>query len=185
MRVALVVGAIAFVLSATGVSPGARPKKPADSEELRRLMVEDQADRQSKAIDWAAVAPRDRARLARVKELYATGTIRTAEDYYHAALVLQHGEAPEDFLLAHEFCVAAMILGKSDIESSSLGAAAEDRFLMNIGRPQRFGTQYRSEGEGPMRLYQVGEGVSDEMRKVMAVPSLSEAKAREAEFNAK
>ena len=103
MRGVLVVGAIAVALSATGVSPGARPKKPADSEELRRLMVEDQADRQSKAIDWAAVAPRDRARLARVKELYASGTIRTAEDYYHAALVLQHGEAPEDFLLAHGF----------------------------------------------------------------------------------
>jgi hypothetical protein len=78
-----------------------------------------------------------------------------------------------------------MMLGENDIESSSLGAAAEDRFLMNIGRPQRFGTQYRSEGEGPMRLYQVDEGVSDEIRKVMAVPSLAEAKAREAELNAK
>jgi hypothetical protein len=30
-----------------------------------------------------------------------------------------------------------------------------------------------------------GLGVSDELRKVMAVPSLSEAKAREADFNAK
>jgi hypothetical protein len=56
---------------------------------------------------------------------------------------------------------------------------------MNIGRPQRFGTQYRAEGEGPLRLYLVGEGVSDELREVMAVPSLSEAKAREAAFNAK
>jgi len=185
MRLALFVRAAALVLSAAGVSSAVRPKTPANNEELRRLMVEDQADRQSKAIDWAVVAPRDRARVARVKELYATGSIRTADDYYHAALALQHGEAPEDFLLAHEFCVAAMMLGKNDIASSSLGAAAEDRFLMNLGRPQRFGTQYRSEGDGPLRLYRVDGGVTDELRKVMAVPSFSEAKAREAELNAK
>src|SRR5260370_31483823 len=65
-----------------------------------------------------------------------------------------------------------MMLGKNDIESSHLGAAAEGRFLINIGRPQRFGTQYRSEDEGPLRLYEVGEGASDESRRVMAVPSL-------------
>src|SRR5260370_40415492 len=65
-----------------------------------------------------------------------------------------------------------MMLGKNDIESSHLGAAAEGRFLINIGRPQRFGTQYRAEGEGPLRLYEVGEGASDEARRLMAVPFL-------------
>jgi hypothetical protein len=185
MRDPLLVGAIAFALFATGVSPAAPQKLPADNDELRRLLAEDQADRQSKAIDWATVTPRDRSRLARVKALYAGDAIRTALDYYHAALILQHGDAPEDFLLAHEFCVAAMILGKNDLESSSLAAAAEDRFLMNIGRPQRFGTQYRWEGKEPLRLYSVGDGVSDALRKVMGVPSLSEAKAREAELSAK
>ena len=38
---------------------------------------------------------------------------------------------------------------------------------MSIGRPQRFGTQFRSEGAGPLRLYTVGEGVTDELRRVM------------------
>jgi len=139
-------------------------------------MTEDQADRQPKSIDWAIVLPRDKARLARVKSLYASGTVRTASDYYYAALVLQHGETPEDFLLAHEFCVAAMMLGKNDLASSSLAAAAEDRFLMKIGRPQRFGTQFQSEGGEPLRLYAVGEGVSDELRRVMGVPPISQAK---------
>ena len=46
-------------------------------------------------------SPRDRARQARVKELYATNQLKTGIDYYHAAMVLQHGEVPEDFLLAH------------------------------------------------------------------------------------
>ncbi len=185
MRGAVLVAGV-FVVMATGVRSTSQAKPGVDCEELRQLVAEDQADRKAKVIDWAAVLPRDRARLARVKELYAEETIRTPEDYYRAALVLQHSEAADDFLLAHEFCVAAMMLGKNDLESSTLAAAAEDRFLMNIGRAQRFGTQYRSGGAGqPMRLYRTDVGVKDALRKVMAVPSLSEAKAREAEFNAK
>jgi hypothetical protein len=81
--------------------------------------------------------------------------------------------------------VVAMMLGKNDIESSSLAAAAEDRFLMNIGRPQRFGTQYSGEGYGPLRLYRVDGGVTDQVRRVMGEPSLAQAKAREVEFNKK
>jgi hypothetical protein len=179
--------AIALLLTATSVVSPSSPAETssADHEELKRLMAQDQADREGKTVDWTAVAPRDRARLARVKALYASGAVRTANDYYHAALVLQHGDAPEDFQLAHDFCVAAMMLGKNDRASASLAAAAEDRFLMNIGRPQRFGTQYRSEGSGPLRLYTVGRDVNDDLRRLMGVPPLAEAKALEAELNVK
>ena len=56
---------------------------------------------------------------------------------------------------------------------------------MDIGRPQRFGTQFRSEGTGPLRLYTVGEGVTDDLRRLMGVPPLSEAKGLEADLNKK
>src|SRR5262245_31640326 len=185
-RVTVFLGTVVVLCAAMGLSRTASPKIAAvDNAELRRLRDEDQGDRAPKSIDWAVVAPRDRARLARVKELYAARQMHTASDYYNGALVLQHGEAPEDFLLAHELCVAAMMLGKNDRASSSLAAAAEDRFLMNIGRPQRFGTQFRSEGDGPLRLYNVGAGVTDELRRVMAVPPLAEAKAMEGKLNEK
>jgi hypothetical protein len=94
-------------------------------------------------------------------------------------MVLQHASQPDDYLLAHEFCVAALARGERD--ARWLAAATEDRFLMNIGRPQRFGTQYRSTGPGqPVRLYQVGPGVTDALRREMAVPTLAEARQREA-----
>jgi hypothetical protein len=52
---------------------------------------------------------------------------------------------------------------------------------MNIGRPQRFGTQYRSSGpDQPVRMYEVGPGVTDALRREMNVPSLAEARKREA-----
>ncbi|MGH9966528.1 MAG: hypothetical protein ACREBG_01675 [Pyrinomonadaceae bacterium] len=160
------------------------PSATKDNPVLTRLMDEDQADRTppaGKSIDWKTVAARDEARLKRVKELYSQNHLRTGNDYFNAALVLQHGNTPEDYLLAHELCVVA-ISKKRGIES--LAAASEDRFLMSIGRSQRFGTQYKSDGPNqPYRLYKVDPGVTDEVRRIMMVPSLAEAKAREAEMN--
>jgi hypothetical protein len=160
-----------------------------DNEELGRLYQEDQADRNppnAKDIDWAVVGPRDKARLSRVKAFYTQNSLHTGLDYYNAALILQHGQAPEDFLLAHEFCIVAISRGKNDRDAKWLAAASEDRFLMRIGRPQRFATQYNADPvTAPFRLYKVDEGVTDELRRALDVPSLAKAKAREAEMNRK
>ena len=110
-----------------------------DSEELARLYEEDQSDRKAGLqIDWEVVGPRDKMREARVKELYTRGQLRTGKDYHRAAMVLQHAQTPEDYLLAHEPCVIAIFKG---VDARWLAAASEDRFLRSIGRPQRFGTQ--------------------------------------------
>jgi hypothetical protein len=106
------------------------PANPQDDEELARMFKEDQSDRaplekDGKPIDWSVVAKRDEARLARVKELYAAGRLRTGADHYHAAMVLQHAQAPEDFLLAHELCVVA--IGKGEERAKWLAAARQDR----------------------------------------------------------
>jgi hypothetical protein len=127
--------------------------------ELARLYTEDQADRTppaGKPINWAEVEPRDKARLARVRELYRGGALRAGEDYWHAAMVLQHGGQPTDYLLAHELCVVAIAKGFE--QAKWLAAASEDRFLGSVGRSQRFGTQYKSEGpNAPYRLAPVEE----------------------------
>lgn len=157
-----------------------------DNEELSRLCAADQADRQldPRQIDWTVVSAHDRARLARTKELYNQNRLQTGTDFFNAALILQHGDLPEDFLLAHELCVVSIMKGES--KARFLAAASEDRFLMNIGRPQRFGTQYRSDpANAPMKLYAVDPSVTDELRRELNVPTLAQAKAREAELNRK
>jgi hypothetical protein len=165
--------------------PGeARPAALPASEvsgELARLFEEDQGDRSSEAIDWVAIVRRDAVRLARVKELYAGGRLRSGADYYRAAMILQHSTAVADYLLAHELSVVALGLG--EVRAGWLAAAAEDRFLMNLGRPQRFGTQYRSVGEGPLRLYPVDRAVTDSLRAALGVPALADARRREGEMN--
>lgn len=167
-------------------APATKPLK--DHEELKRLCDEDQADRtppQGKPIDWAIVRPRDKARLKRAKELHAQNLLQSANDYDCAATVLLHGDVAEDSLLAHEFWVIAISKGKNDQDTLSLAAASEDRYLMNIGRPQRFGTQLRSVGNGPIELYPVDPSVTDGLRRVMLGHSLAEIKARVVEMNKK
>lgn len=127
------------------------------------------------------IGPRDDALLKRVKELYSQNQLQTGNYYFNVALILQPSNTPEDYLLAHELSVVA-ISKKREVES--LAAASEDRFLMSIGRPQRFGTQYKSDGpNAPYRLYTLDSGVTDHLRRTMNVPSLAEAKVREAEVN--
>ena len=156
-----------------------------DSPELARLYDEDQADRMpgnGKAIDWSVVGPRDKKRRDRIYELYEKGEIRTGKDYHRAAMVLQHALNPDEFLLAHEFCVVALCKGERD--ARWLAAATEDRFLMNIGRPQRFGTQYRSSGlDDRLKLYEVGKGVTDGLRRELGVPSLAQVHEQEDKMN--
>ena len=164
-----------------------------DNEELMRMEQEDQDDRTTsarKSNDWTVLARRDDARLARVKELYQQNKLQTGNDYFRAALILQHSQASEDYLLAHELCVVALSKGKTNaqaLDARGLAAASEDRFLMSINRPQRFGTQYPVEDENApvtrYKLYKTDSGVTDELRSAMNVPSLAAAKAREAEMN--
>lgn len=159
-------------------APGFAPAGP-DNEEIAELAREDQQDRRpppGQSIDWSVVIPRDQAREKRVKELYAAGALHTGTDYYNVAMVLQHGTSADDMLLAHELCIVAIIKGEN--RAKWLAAASEDRFLMNIGRPQRFGTQYTSSGNGPSKLYRIDPGVTDDVRRAMDVPPLGGAAGR-------
>jgi hypothetical protein len=182
---------IVFVASALALIAACRAGAPAvdtppDHAELAKLREEDQADRrphEGVAVDGKAVVERDKAREARVKELYLGGELHTGRDYHSAALILQHAHEPEDYLLAHELCVVA--IAKGDKEAIWLCAAAEDRFLMSIQRPQRFATQFTAKSGGPMRLYEVGDGVTDALRAEFRVPPLETARKQEAAFNAR
>lgn len=158
---------LAFVLVAT---------QPADHEALRRLVEQDQADRgwtkppDAKAIE--AMSRRDQERRAQVARWLARDELKTATDFDRAALVFQHGDRPDDFLAALELAVVAAKMGKG----SSLPCLAKDRFLTHIGRPQRFGSQFRFEGDAlkPNEMEEPGPmAATDGLRMDLAHPPLS------------
>jgi hypothetical protein len=162
------------------------------NSELEQIFIADQADRNppdKKPIDWSIVGPRDLQRRIRVLEMHHAGELKIGIDFFHAAMILQHGHEPEDFLLCHELCITAVFRyggeeGDWVARAKWLAAASEDRFLQAIGRKQRFGTQYRTVDPDPTwHLGDIEEGVSDEMRAAWNTPSIAEAKAREAKMN--
>ncbi len=157
------------------------------SEELATLYRADQEARQG---DWSdlgqdelhAIAKADEARLARVLELVSAGALQAPADGYHAAMVLQHGSAPDHQLLAHILATAAAIEG--DERGAWLSAASLDRFLQGIGRPQRFGTQYLRNGAEPWTQEPFDPSLPDAVRATFGVPPLAASRKRLEALNA-
>lgn len=155
--------------------------------ELRSLYQADQADRQQKPIDWAVVGPRDEERRARVLALHRQGQLKGAPDYFHAAMVMQHGSAVEDYALAAEWSRQACTLAPELPVACWLSAAAEDRHLQAQGKPQIWGTQYRrADGSsGPWTQEPFDrQARTDAQREALGVPSLAQSEQRLRQMNA-
>src|SRR5215469_19517 len=144
------------------------------NEELRHLYEADQDDRRE---GWLSpeVGDRDRARRHRVAELLDAGAAESGEDFFHAAMVFQHGDRLDDSQRARDLALRAAELGHRP--GRWLAAAALDRWLMRQDRPQKYGTQYRSSGDG-YELYEVDPATTDEERAAWDVPPLAEARRR-------
>jgi hypothetical protein len=155
--------------------------------ELMRLHDEDQADRSGgsyEQIDWSKVGPRDQARRKRVDEIITAGGAKVADDYYHAAMVYQHGDRPEEIQRAHDLAVKATELDPKHGAAKWLAAAAEDRKLMYENKPQKWGTQYKKL-DGKWVLWPVDPAITDAQREEWNVPPLAEAQARAVQMNAR
>ncbi len=113
------------------------------SAELARLVKEDQEDQAAWTLETdQELIRRQIERRARVMELVGAGRLGSMQDWGHAALLLQHGQTPEDYLLAHVLSVPP---GQGDQPFSRfLAAATLDRFLHSVERPQIFTTQSAS-----------------------------------------
>ncbi|WP_334179371.1 hypothetical protein [Pseudoxanthomonas sp.] len=151
----------------------------AQNQELASLYEADQAARSKPAeIDWTILLPEDRKRRERVLELMRAGAMQSAVDYYHAAMVYQHGQSLDDFRLAHALSTIAMSLEPEEKQYRWLTAASWDRIMASQLQPQWYGTQSHSDDKG-MFLYPVADDVvTDEDRKAMQVPTLAETRAR-------
>jgi len=149
-------------------------EQPASNPELAALYEADQAARQSPGSLGPEVAAQDRARRARVRELMAQDGLTSGRDYFHAALIFQHGDSPNDYLLAHALATTAVAMNEP--MAGWLTAASLDRYLQNIGQSQIYGTQFQIPNDGG----DVTQGaydrdlLPDASRMAVGVPSLAE-----------
>jgi hypothetical protein len=152
----------------------------ADNRELARLAADDQAARQMEVIPPGS----DDERRGKVLELLAHGSVRTAQDKFNAALVLQHtgltvcdrqlkSISAENYLLAHHLFKAALDGGVKD--AKYLVAASIDRYLSFTEGYQRYGTnRVFDQVTGREMLVAVDRTVTDAERKKYGVPPLAE-----------
>lgn len=152
--------------------------------ELQMLFEQDQADRQGFAHFDAEQRQRllrqDAARRKRVVALLASEAGLDADDYFHAAMIFQHGETLAHFWRAHQLAHTGARLGHP--AGLWLMAAAYDRWLMCQGHPQKYGTQYLIR-EGRWVLYEVDPTTTDAQRARWNVPPLAQSLHRAEELN--
>lgn len=165
-----------------GVEARAAEHEKKNNAELTKIYKEDQGDRQVDEIDWTVVGKRDAERQARVTQILAEGGAKTAEDFYHAAMVYQHGDTEEEIARAHVLSLKAIELDPNHPSARWLAAASKDRLLMRQGKPQLYATQYRKI-DSKWVLYEVDPSVTDEERAKWDCPPLAAAKRQAEEMN--
>lgn len=186
----LIASTIITLMSCCALSPAAPLDDPAPScEEIRLLYEADQVDRvkieSSGSGTWQMqemikISQRDTERRKRTQELLNYGKLRSADDYYHAAMVMQHGDKADEFLLSHILATASLKLGRE--KSAWLVAASLDRYLMKIGQPQIFGSQFNNpQPTDPSKWTNEPYNeklVSDSLRRIYYQPTLEEIRNR-------
>jgi hypothetical protein len=128
---------------------------------------------------YKAMRVRDLKRRKRVMELVAANELHTAEDYYHAAWIMNHGDTAEDARNSHVLALRSSELGYRP--ARWLAVATYDRWQMYQGKAQKYGTNYVYDGRRD-RLWDVDSTTTDEERAAWDVPPLAEQlrKAEEA-----
>ncbi len=126
----------------------------------------------SEAIDGqakGATSAERRRRCQRVLEMEAQGLLVDGRACFLAGLVMICGESVADFHHAHRFARLATEYG--DERAWTLRAMAWDRLLIELGRPQHFGTQIIRQ-DGRWSLGAVDPKVTDWERALFGVPPL-------------
>ena len=142
------------------------------NQEVAALYEADQAPRQTFGLLGPEIAAQDRARRARVRALMAQGGLASGRDYFHAAMIFQHGDSPSDYLLAHALATTALSLNEP--MAGWLAAATLDRYLQSVGQSQIYGTQFQvpNEGEATQGAYD-RDLLPDAARSAVGVPDLA------------
>ena len=153
--------------------------------EMQKIFDADQKPRQGdfSKIDWAVVSKEDAERREATRKLLATGQLHTGEDFEWAAFIFQHGETPDDYLLAHTLAMVAVARGQAS--AIWIAAATLDRYLQNIHQPQIYGTQFLTPQGKPVTQEPYNRTlVSDALRRDLDVPSQAAQDERRKEYDA-
>ena len=117
------------------------------SKVLQHAYTTDQGDRKTLKTYLPGfrqqVRERDSLRIAQVKHLYRNHRITKPMDKFHAAFVLHHSRESELYEIAHTLASEAAAAGglENALQVQWLKKATYDRWMISIGKPQKYATQ--------------------------------------------
>ena len=151
---------------------------------LAQMYEDDQAIRVSgfdSPANLAQLLLGDWIRVNKTRRIVEADLLATAEDYANAAKILQHSDRAEDYLTAQNLSLTAYEMG--DLSMLRHSALAEDRYLIAIGKPQKYGTQFECNGNDGWQLSPIDPAIADDERREMDVDPLAELEAKMDELN--
>lgn len=161
--------------------------------DLLKLYEEDQAARahlqqlpenEVKKFITEVMVPEDNIRLAQVEEMLKTSKNLSSGEYLAAAVIMQHGAEPAHYKKAMELSQKAVELDPENKDATWLSCAAEDRYLMKIGKAQVWGTQLdlKINNLGTYQIHYLDNfdktARTDEQREKCGLPTLAEIEAK-------
>lgn len=148
-------------------------------ELLKQLYLEDIADRE-KVTNWSDVdqltqlKARDKTRRTQTLQFVTDKQLSEAVDFYHAALIFQHGDTVEDFQQAHHLARTSLNLGYEG--AKWMYASTYDRWQLASGKPQVYGTQFVLNTEGTWQFAEpLDRSFPDAERIKYGLPTLDKA----------
>ncbi len=155
---------------------------PVDNSRLVELFEQDQRDRKgfpNTEMSWEEINQRDESRRSEVISALRRGEIRTAQDFYIAAVIFHHGQTPDHYRLATSL---AWIAGSVEPDNKTylwLTASTWDRLMVSRGKSQWYGIQPIIDDAGKIvGRYPIDqEAVTDDERARFQVMPLEEIQA--------
>lgn len=148
-------------------------------ELLKKLYQEDIADREhvtswTDQVQLAQLKARDKTRRLQTKQFIDDQQLTEAIDYYHAALIFQHGDSVDDFQQAHHLARQSMNLGFQP--AKWMFASTYDRWQLSTGKPQVYATQFVLNEMGKWQLAEpIDRTFPDSERQKYGLPPLEKA----------
>lgn len=145
------------------------------NQEVRyAYMFKDWKSKENKAVIEQLMRKEKEARKE-IKKMLKKGEIKTADDFYRAAWFFHHGRSFRDYALAVALAATSHHLGEH--WGKNFYAVTLDRFLLFIGQPQYFGTQFEKK-YGKWRISLYNKKTTDRERKEYSVEPLKKTLER-------
>lgn len=145
------------------------------SAEMAAIFDADQQARKTTDIatlPWETIAKDDSVRRRNTRALLDGGKLQAGVDYRKAAFIFQHGEHPDDFLMAHTLALVA--LAKGDTEARWIAAVSLDRYLDSVGKAQIYTGSFEVKaGEVRQKPFNTTL-ISDDLRSALGVPAVAQ-----------